>query len=66
MRQSTLFLPTRPYGRGAVLVASESAPGVEYLVDFEGYETTPVVCTCDGFLLGGRPCTHMQSAALYI
>ncbi len=50
-----------PYSRNAYLVDSESDAGITYLVDLEGDNGEPIVCTCEAFILGGRrPCKHIE------
>lgn len=67
MIQLTLFHPATLYGRAAYLVQSATRPEVQHLVDFEGHESEPVVCTCEAFIQGGmRPCPHISSALLYV
>lgn len=65
--QSRLFLPVRPYTRLAYFVESATRPGIEHLVDLEGYDREEVVCTCESFIMGGmRPCLHIQSVAICV
>lgn len=67
MRQALLFHPVEPYTRNAYLVASGSRDEVVHLVDLEGYEQEPIVCTCEAFIYGGqRPCRHIISLNLYL
>lgn len=53
------------YGRRSFLVPSATRRGIEHLVDFEGHEQEPVVCTCEAFILGTmRPCKHIAGATI--
>jgi len=67
MKQTSLFHFVRPYTRLTYLVQSATRPGVEHLVDLEGFEHEPVVCTCEAFIQGGaRPCSHIESVAICV
>ena len=66
MKQGILHL-VRPYTRLAYLVQSATRPDVEHLVDLEGFDTEPVVCTCEAFIKGhARPCIHIRSVAFSV
>lgn len=65
MRQLPLFHLLTPYTRLSWLVQSATHKDVEYLVDLEGHEEEPVVCTCPDFMYNGaRPCGHIKSVAI--
>lgn len=67
MPQKVLFHPVRKYDRLSYLVESASVPGVEYIVDLEGYGEDTAVCSCPAFIQGGkRLCSHIRSVAIYI
>lgn len=57
--------PIESYSRRALLIGSATLRGVSYLVDFEGHDQEPVVCTCPAFILGHiRPCRHMRAVTV--
>lgn len=65
-KQGILFHEVEPYTRKAYLVYSGTRSEVVHLVDLEGFEGDPVVCTCESFILGGvKICQHIKSVMLY-
>lgn len=53
------------YSRKALMVASATRAGIMHLVDFEGHDQEPIVCTCEAFILGhARPCRHMLAVTI--
>lgn len=52
------------YGRRSLLIDSATRHG-QHLVDFEGHEHEPVVCTCEAFIMGHmRPCRHILAVTI--
>jgi hypothetical protein len=63
-KQRHLFQVATPYDRASFLVQSESNDGTTYLVDLEGCDADPVVCTCDHFCMTHEPCKHIRSVII--
>ncbi len=50
------------YDRMSVLVESATRQGIVHLIDFEGYGSDKIVCTCESFILGGQKfCKHIRA-----
>lgn len=65
MRTIHRTIHVQSYSRLALLVGSATRRGISHLVDFEGHEGEPVVCTCESFIMGGmRPCRHMLAVTI--
>lgn len=65
-KQKHLFQVATPYDRASFLVQSESNDEAIYLVDLEGCDEDPVVCTCDDFCMTHTQCKHIRSVLLQI
>lgn len=65
--QPRLFSFVTPYSRLSWLVESSTRTGVFHLVDLEGYERQPVVCTCEDFIYNrNKHCPHIQAVATQV
>ena len=66
-KQLPLFHLVTPYTRLAYLVQSATRADVAHLVDLEGFDRQPVVCTCEDFIYNGnRHCGHIRSVAIQV